>query len=219
MTRFSSICAALATLAASLAPVAASAEDACLESVRALWAEGGPLDPYQRPPHRTVNTIHDADGAVSRVFNSVIETPLRTISGVRGTHMTLAVGNDVWNGPDVDGPWEKQPQGFTGDRRAGHEADRMQRQANLSDVACLGLVERDGVTYEAYSYTTRSDPNPDMGGAWYGSSDTVYVGPESGQVEMMEMGTFVSSWAPEPNGERHVIVFSYDPTIKVIAPE
>lgn len=190
----------------------------CLDEVRALWNEGGPLDPYQRPPHRNTNTVRDADGNVTRVFDAVIETPLRTIAGVRDTHMTLAIDNDVWTGPGVEGPWTPQ-QGFTGDRRAGHEAQRLQLQANATDIVCHGMVERDGATYLAYGYTSKTDPDEAMGGSWFGSTDTVYLDPESRQVMIWEMGNFKSSWAPEPNGETHSFVYEYDPTIKVTRPE
>lgn len=199
-------------------PVTAAAADDCLDRVRALWDAGGAMDPMARPPHRTVNTVHDGDGNVQRVFDSVIETPLRTISGVRGTHMTMAIDNEAWNGPDVDGPWTATP-GLPGDRRAGFETDRIQRQANLTDATCPEPVERDGATYEVYGYTTRNDPNEAMGGAWFGSQDTVYLDPETGLPMIIEMTGFVSSWAPEPNDERHVIVFDYDPSIKVTAPQ
>lgn len=190
----------------------------CADEVRALWDEGGAMDPFARPPHRTTNTVHDADGTVLRVYDSVIETPLRTISGVRGTHMTMAIDNDAWNGPDVDGPWTAI-QGLPGDRRAGLEADRIQRRANLSDVQCPGLVARDAETYLAYGYTTRNDPDEAMGGFWYGSTDMVYLDPESRLPMIIEMTDFVTSFAPEPNPERHVVVFDYDPSIKVNPPE
>lgn len=217
MKEFSKVFPLLAAAAVIFTADRAPAAD-CLAEVQALWAEGGPLDAYQRPPHENVNTVRDANGIVTQTYDSVIETPLRTIAGIRGTHMTMAIDNDVWTGPDVNGPWTPQ-QGFTGDRRAQHEADRLQRQANVTDVTCHGTVEVEGQSYISYSFTTKSDPNEEMGGMWYGSSDTVYIDPEMQQVMIWEMGEFVSSWAPEPNGERHRFVFTYDPTIKVTRPE
>ena len=206
---------ASALLISAAAPVRA---DDCLAEVQALWATGAPLDAYQRPPHRHVNTVRDADGNVTQVYGSIIETPLRTIAGVEGANMTMAIDNDIWTGPGEAGPWTPQ-QGFTGDRHAQHEADRQQRQANVTDVTCHGTVEVDGASYLSYSFTTKSDPNEEMGGIWYGSSDTVYIDPESQQVMIWEMDSFVSSWAPEPNGEQHRVVYTYDPSVKVTRPE
>jgi len=217
MTCFPKLFSLLAAGLLVTAPGLATAQD-CIAQVRALWAEGGPLDPYQRPPHRHVNTVRDATGAVTRVFTSIIETPLRTVAGIPGTHMTLAIDNEVWTGPGETGPWTAQP-GFDHDRRAAHLADQAQRQANLEDVACHGTVERDGSAYLSYGYTTRTDPNEEMGGAWYGSTDTVFIDPETGQVMIWEMGEFRSSWAPEPDGETHEIVYEYDPALRVVRPE
>ncbi|MEQ8896252.1 MAG: hypothetical protein RID23_04115 [Roseovarius sp.] len=192
--------------------------DDCLADIRALWETGAPLDAYQRPPHRHVNTVRDADGTVTQTYASIIETPLRTVAGVDGSHMTMSIDNDIWTGPGENGPWTPQ-QGFPGDRRAQHEADRIQRQANLTDVTCHGPVEVDGASYLSYSFTTKSDPNEEMGGMWYGSSDTVYIDPETRQVMIWEMGTFVSSWSPESNGETHRVVYTYDPSVKLTRPE
>jgi hypothetical protein len=214
MRRYSAICAILVMLGGG-----AAADEACMEEIRALWAEGAAFDAYEWPPHRTVNTMHDADGNVTRVFTSLIETPLRTISGIPGEHVTLAIENDVWTGPDFEGPWEKSPQGFTFDRRASHAREQAQRAANLEKVDCPGEVERDGVSFTAYSFTTRTDPNEDTGGSWFGSDNTVYLDPETGRVVIWEMSDFFSSWAPKPNGELHVITYQYDPTITVTAPE
>ena len=192
--------------------------DDCETQVRALWDQNGSLDAYQRPPHRTATTMFDADGNVTREFTAIIETPLRTIAGASGTHMTLAFDNDVWTGPTEQGPWTAQ-QGFTGDRRAGHEASRMQMQANATGFACHGMVERDGVSYTSFSYTTKTDPDEAMGGSWYGSTDTIYLDPATRQVMIWEMGEFRSSWATEPNGDHHLVIYTYDPAIKVSAPE
>ena len=208
---------ALSLTTAVFAATTAVADD-CEAQVRALWDQGSPLDAYQRPPHRTATTMYDADGNVTREFTAIIETPLRTIAGIEGTHMTMAVDNDVWSGPTEQGPWAAQ-QGFTGDRRAGHEAGRQQMQANAENFVCHGMVERDGVSYQAYGYTTRTDPDESMGGAWYGSTDTVYLDPETRQVMIWEMGEFRSSWATEPNGDHHLVIHTYDSSIKVMAPE
>ncbi|MEQ9258209.1 MAG: hypothetical protein RIG84_03830 [Roseovarius sp.] len=217
MREFSKLSALLAICLA-VSPAAVAEEAECLEEVRALWADGGPFDAYQRPPHRNTNTMYDAAGNVTRVFDSIIETPLRTMAGIEGTHMTLAIDNRIWTGPGSEGPWTPQPD-MEGDRRAGHAEDRAQRQANTTDAACHGMVEHEGATYLSYGFTTRTDPSEATGGTWFGSTDTVYIDPETRQVMIWEMGNFVYSWAPEPNGERHVIVFEYDPAIKVNPPE
>ncbi|MGR3311727.1 hypothetical protein [Roseovarius indicus] len=216
MNRVSKLFPLLATSIVISAADRATASD-CLAEVRALWDEGAPLDAFQRPPHENTNTVRDANGTVTEIYDSIIETPLRTIAGIRGTHMTLAIDNDVWTGPGVNGPWTPQ-QGFTGDRRAQYNADRLQRQANLTDAACHGTVDVEGASYLSYSFTTKSDPDEEMGGLWYGSSDTVYIDPGTRQVMIWEMGNFVSSWAPAPTGEHHRVVFTYDPSIKILRP-
>ena len=81
-----------------------------------------------------------------------------------------------------------------------------------------GTVDVEGASYLSYSFTTKSDPDEEMGGLWYGSSDTVYIDPGTRQVMIWEMGNFVSSWAPAPTGEHHRVVFTYDPSIKILRP-
>jgi hypothetical protein len=67
-------------------------------------------------------------------------------------------------------------------------------------------------------YTTKTDPNPDMNNAFFGSSDTVYIDPETRQVMLLEQTGFFSSWLPEPRKDQHITRFTYDPNIKITAP-
>jgi hypothetical protein len=67
-------------------------------------------------------------------------------------------------------------------------------------------------------YTTKTDPNPDMNNAFFGSSDTVYIDPETRQVMLLEQTGFFSSWLLEPRKDQHITRFTYDPNIKITAP-
>lgn len=76
--------------------------DECTAKIAAMFQDG-PLDAYQRPAHRHEKQVSDADGNVTYTFLSIVETPLRTISGIKGGDMTLAIDDDTWNGPSPDG--------------------------------------------------------------------------------------------------------------------
>lgn len=77
-------------------------------------------------------------------------------------------------------------------------------------------VTLDGNTFDMVRYSSKTDPNPDMGSAFFGSSDTVYIDPETKQVILLVQTGFFSSWLPEPRKDTHTTRFTYDPTIKII---
>ena len=207
--------AGLAGLFLAAAPVHA---DACLDEVRAMHAAD--LDPFARPAYRMENTVYAADGSVVRVFDSWIETPLIAMSGVRGAGLyALIRDRESWTGPTPEGPWTKAPALLPEDRRATAERMHDEETANLQDVACLGSVERDGQSWLAYRYTTRTDPDPTMGDNWFGATTTVYLDPETRLPGLFEQEAMVSKWAPEPSTERFVIVFDYDPDMALPNPE
>jgi hypothetical protein len=58
-----------------------------------------------------------------------------------------------------------------------------------------------------------------MGNAFFGSSDTAYIDLETRQVMRLEQTGFFSSWLPEPGKDTHITRFTYDPEVKINAPE
>lgn len=62
--------------------------DDCTSQIAAMFV-GGPLDAYQQPPHRHEKRVTDADGNIVITYQSIVETPLRTISGIKGGAMTI----------------------------------------------------------------------------------------------------------------------------------
>ncbi len=68
-------------------------------------------------------------------------------------------------------------------------------------------------------YSTKTDPNPDMGNVFFGSSDTAYIDPETMQVIRLEQTGFFSSWLPEPGKDTHTTRFTYDMSVKITVPD
>ncbi len=192
--------------------------DDCTAQIAAMF-KGGPLDAYQRPAHRHEKQVRDASGTVTVTFQSIVETPLRTISGVKGGDMTLAIDDDTWTGPGPDGPWEPSVNNMPKDRKPWHLALQAQQAKNLTNTECKTGVMFEGASYDVVRYSTKTDPNPDMGNAFFGSTDTAYVDPKTRQVMRLEQTGFFSSWLPEPGTDIHTTVFTYDASIKVSAPE
>ncbi len=190
--------------------------DECLDEVRALFAES--LDPFQRPPYRSQRTHFDETGAKKSAFENVVQSPLRTISLVEGGQAALVVDRDVWTGPGIDGPWTSAPSTMPENRRAGIEQSHQQQLANLADPICGGEVEVEGRQLLQYGFTTKTDPNPDQNGLWFGSTDKVYIDAETRQVMRWERTGFTSSFAPNPSAERSLETFEYDETIRVDPP-
>lgn len=208
---------ALLPLAALLAAPAVAVADDCLDEVRQVYTVD--LDPFARPPHHMENTVHDPDGAVIRVFDSWIETPLVSMSGVRDAGLyALVRDRDSWIGPSPDGPWTKAPNQLPDNRRETTARLHAEQAANIADAACLGTVEQEGRTWIAYRFTTRTDPDPEMDDTWFGATTTVYLDPETRLPGLYEQVDMVSKWAPEPSTERHVIRVTYDPAMSLPQP-
>lgn len=192
--------------------------DDCSSQIAAMFT-GGPLDAYQRPPHRHEKQVTDAAGNVTITYQSIVETPLRTISGIKDGAMTLAIADDTWTGPGPNGPWTSSENNMPKNRKPWHQAMQAQQAKNLAATECLDGVAIGGNTWDMVRYSTKTDPNPDMNNAFFGSSDTVYIDPETKQVMRLEQTGFFSSWLPEPGKDTHVTQFSYDADIKIAAPE
>lgn len=192
--------------------------DDCHDEVSALY-DGGTLDSFARPAHRQIKRVFSAEGDLKYIFDIVVETPLATIAGIRdGGQFIMAVGNNTWMGPTLDGPWTAGTD-MQGDMEAAQRQVVTSQQKNLKDVECLGLTERDGATYQTYRFRTKTDPSPERGESWWASYDTIWLDPETRQVAIWELTEHEASWAPETNMEVHVIEFEYDPAIRVAPPE
>lgn len=192
--------------------------DDCTLRIAAMFT-GGPLDAYQRPPHRHEKQVIDDAGTVTVTFLSIVETPLRTISGIKGGAMTLAIDDDTWTGPGPDGPWQPSESNMPKDRKPWHQAMQAQQAKNLTATDCSGAVGIDGHIWDRVRYSTKTDPNPDMNNAFFGSTETVYIDPETLQVMRWEKTGLFSSWMPEPGKDTHITLFRYDPDVKVTAPD
>ncbi|ASP18883.1 hypothetical protein ANTHELSMS3_00157 [Antarctobacter heliothermus] len=198
----------------------ATAQDAACHDRIAAMMQGGALDAFQRPPHRFSNTVTDPDGAVRYVFDTLWDTPARSVSGIKDSgNYTLVIDSDSWTGPSLTGPWTKAPNQLPPDREAFQRKQMAQMVANLTDTACPGTVDLDGMTYETVTYFTKTDPDDSMGGAWFGALNTVYIDPDTDQVMRWEMTDFVSSFAPEVSKDRHTQLFTYDPSISLKRPD
>lgn len=207
------VCAAAAWLAAL---TGAAHSGGCLDEVKSVYRES--LYAYDRPAYRSEKSVYDPEGKLIHVFVSTVESPLRTISGVRGDAMALVIDRQVWTGPGPDGPWTEAPSNFPADRKAVHDRAHEQQLANISDVDCMGEVDVEGQTYLGYGFTTQTDPDPNQGGLFFGERSTVYLDPESREVMRWEQTDFITPWMAEPDRAHHVTVFQYDDTIHVTPP-
>ena len=195
-----------------------SLADDCSSRIAAMFV-GGPLDAYQRPSHTHEKQVTDGEGNLTLTFQSMVETPLRTISGIKDGAMTLAIDDDTWTGPSLDGPWTPSENNMPKNRKPWHLGMQAQQAKNLTATECAEGVLIDGKTWDMVRYTTKTDPNPDMNNAFFGSTDTAYIDPETMQVMRLEQTGFFSSWLPEPGKDTHSTRFTYVPDLKVSAPE
>lgn len=205
-------------IACLLCPAMALA-DTCRDEIAAMY-DTGPLDPRTRPPHAHENEVRAPDGSLTRVFETRIESPLRSVSGVQGSGLyALVIENRSWTGPTIDGPWAENPNRLPDNRAALADRMRIQQQANLDDVACPGLVDVDGAELLNVQFVTRTDPDPDMGGAWFGAKNSVFIDPDTQRVMRWEMTDFRNSWSDGVSRETHKIVYRYDDAIRLVAPD
>ena len=204
------------TLALALAPLQVSADD-CTAKIAAAF-KGGALDAYQRPAHRHEKQVLNAEGEVTFTFLSIVQTPLRTIAGLKGGDMTLSIEDKTWTGQTPDGPWTVSENNMPKDRIAWHLALQAQQAKNLSKTECEESITREGAEYERLHFTTQTDPNPDANNAFFGGTTTAYIDPATQQVMRLEVTGLFSSWLPEPGTDTHITRFSYDPSIVLNTP-
>ncbi len=195
-----------------------SLADDCTSHIAEMFTNG-PLDAYQRPPHRHEKQVVDSAGNVSITFQSIVENPLRTISGIKGGTMTLTIDDDTWTGPGPDGPWTPSENNNPKNREPWHKAMQAQQAKNLTATECANGVKLNGNTWNMVRYSTKTDPNPDMNNAFFGWSGTVYIDSNTLQVMRLEQTGFFSSWLPEPGKDTHVTLFTYEPDVKISVPE
>lgn len=211
--------AAAAVLAvASLGAAAPARADACRDSIVALFA-GGALDPFAQPPQWRQTETFDAAGNSLRVYDTLIETPVRQIGGIRGAgRYMMTLGADTWSAPAMEGPWTPAGRMQVADPEAAQRAVPRSMAANLSEAECPGEVEVGGRGLVEFRFRTRVDPDPDRGESWWSTKDRVWIDPATGRLQFWEQTEMRASWAPEVSGERVVISVAYDPTWRVTLP-
>lgn len=203
----------IALFAALASMPGAALADACRDEIVALMQ--GALDPFNRPPHIQKTIVYDPDGAVKWDLLSLVETPLRTISGQPSSNwFTMAIDTQVWNGPSPEGPWTANAAGMPEGRAEAMAEDQQEMIANLTDTDCLGPDEAGSMRY-----TYRTQTTPDATGAYFGSLDTITVDAASGQVILFDRTEFINSWSEGVSMERWVSEVTFDDAIKVNPPE
>lgn len=199
-------------------PVAVTA-DACREEIAAMF-DGGPLDPFARPPWRQVKEIYAEDGSLGYIMDSLAVDPVHQVSGIRDSgQFLMMIGRESWRGPSPEGPWTPSGMTLTEDMLAAQKAVAPSMAANLSETECLGTVERDGRTLIAYGFRTKVDPHPARGNSWWGSKDVVYLDPETRLPVIWEQTEHIASWAEGVKNERHVSTLTYPDDIEITPPE
>lgn len=198
-------------------PESALASDACLEEIKTLYANE--LNAYNRKPYRSVKTVYDAEGKQTHIFDNIVENPLETISGVRGTVMAMVIDQQSWTGPSMEGPWSPAPANLPPDRKAGHDAFRQAEIDGMSAGECAGQVDLDGRPALKYAFNIKTEPVEEMGGMWLADRNTIWLDPETKEILRWDKTDFQSNWAPEIDSSLHVEVFEYDETITVDPPQ
>lgn len=197
---------------ASFAMTSPVVADACAAEISALF--DGPLDPFQRPPHRQIVTVLNAEGAETGVMLNTVETPLRTIAGQTAHNwFTMAIDREFWNGPTPEGPWTKNAALMPGGRAEQMANATAQQKANLTDTVCHGPDDQGRLRY---TYRTQTDP--DENGMYFGALETITLDPALGQVVHFELREFVNSWSEGVSTELQMIEVQFDDSIKVDPP-
>lgn len=198
---------------AALVPVHATADDTCRAEIVALFQ--GPLDPFQRPPHKQMTTAYGSDGTVLFELLSHVETPLRSIAGQPSANwFTMVIDEEMWNGPSVDGPWTLNAAKMPAGRDAQLKQVTQDNIENLTDTACHGASSDGHVRY-----TFRTKSNPDAAGTFFGALYTITFDPGSRQVIRFEQTDFINSWSDGVSKDRWIIDVVFDPTLTVRPPE
>ncbi len=194
----------------------ASASQDCVETVQAMHK--GVWDPFKRTPHRSTKTEYDPEGKVLRIWSNVVQSPLRTISGIRDSgNFALVVDSKVWTGPSLEGPW-RATQGFPAGRKEKILRSQEFMINGIHSAECAQKVVLDSTEVEKYVYKVKTAADKTQGGLWLADTNIIYFDPASKQIIKWEKTDFQSSWAPQVNRNRHVFLFDYDLQIKVDAP-
>ncbi len=195
----------------------ASASQDCVENVQAMHKSV--WDPFNRMPHRSTKTEYDPEGKVLRIWSNIVQSPLRTISGIRDSgNFALVVDSKVWTGPSLAGPW-RATQGFPAGRKEKILRSHQFMIDGIHFAECGKSVVLDGRPVAKYTYKVRTAADKEQGGLWLADTNVIYFDPASKQIVKWEKTDFQSSWAPKENRDRHVFVFEYDAQIRVDAPE
>lgn len=204
-------------LALSLLPAAVQAD--CRSDIAALF-QGGPLDAFTLPPYGYETTVTTASGDVKYVLEVRWDTPLKSLSGIKGGgNYALSIGGEAWTGPGPDGPWTKSGSMGIDDIAAFQRGIAEQMARNVTDPQCLGTVDVDGMQYTAYQYVTQTDPNPDMGGSYFGGTYTVYIDPATNRQMRQDLNGAFAHYQPEPSTDISVSLYRYGPEFAISPPE
>jgi len=192
----------------------ALADRECAETVRSIH-----IQHFDRPAHRAERTV-EAFGQKT-VYKDIVVDFTRTLSQVNGADWTLVIGKDTWTGPSPDGPWrghqihpQRTDQGWQEKLRAQTNA----YADNMTDIACLGMVEIDGQTYAHYKFSSRSNPDSENGGCWYGATHEYFVDPSSNLVMRELSSHFTGSYGDDPESSG-LTIYAYDESITIIGPK
>lgn len=197
-----------------LTPLSAQA-DSCRDEIAALYS-GGVLDPFARPARREVTMRVMPDGSESLVTDVEWEAVTRSISESGGAFY-LVHGRRMWSGPSREGPWTDTGSPLPEDFEEMTREMADQNAANISQAECPGEVEIDGQRRIKYVYRTKTDPN--RHGSWFGGLYTAYLDIETGQLMRLEVSETIASWAPDPAPHTDITNVTYDPSIRITAPD
>lgn len=188
----------------------------CLDEVRTVLRND--LDLSKWPPYRSASVIRSVTGVESGRLDSIIETQNRTIATYPGGFSALAIDGKVWTGPSPQGPWSAAPSGNILTDDAARARLQAQQVANLSEAECLGEADLEGKRVVVYRYLTKTDPDPSIGGHWFGGRSKVFLDPATRRVLRWEQSDAIGSFSMGDRTSTQIQSFMYDPTIKVSPP-
>ena len=197
--------------------VAASGQGACLEQVRTIFRDK--LDTTTWSPHRSVVTIRSANGKSIAVSENVIESPSRSIGTFKGSNeSTLFFDGKAWVGRAPHGPWKPAPAGMVPQQVASLKETHAQQLRNLRDAECHGEQDLGGKRAVVYAYFTKTDPDPALGGFWFGGKARVYLDAVSQSVLQWDQFDTVGSSRFGAPGDVTEVRYVFDSTISIKAP-
>jgi hypothetical protein len=196
---------------------AASEQGACLEQVRTIFRDK--LDTTTWTPHRSTVYIRSANGKSIAVGENVIESPERSIGTIKGSNeSTLFFDGRAWIGRAPNGPWRPAPAGMVPQQIASLKETHAQQLRNLRDAECHGEQELDGRRTVVYTYFTKTDPDPALGGFWFGGKARVFLDAASQSVLRWDQFDSVGSSSFGAPGDVTEVRYVFDPTISIKAP-